>query len=185
MRACTKCKRPQSLSEFTKHKKEPDGIRKYCRSCAKEMRRAWYVRNYVPSSDYYKKVQAAGASRVASGENARLCRERYSKNPDKYKKMTARYHRENRDKSNIWSLLYKHRKRSAEGYCSRSKLQARIDYYGGLCWLCQLPYTDIDHVKPVSKGGTNWPANLRPICGKCNKSKSNKWPLERIYTHGT
>jgi 5-methylcytosine-specific restriction endonuclease McrA len=34
------------------------------------------------------------------------------------------------------------------------------------------PYEVIDHVIPVSKGGTGWPANLRPACGRCNLAKS-------------
>jgi 5-methylcytosine-specific restriction endonuclease McrA len=34
----------------------------------------------------------------------------------------------------------------------------------------------VDHVKPITKGGSHMPANLRPICGPCNSLKHNTWP---------
>ena len=45
------------------------------------------------------------------------------------------------------------------------------------CWMCGAEATEIDHVKPLSAGGSNWPANLRPACHPCNRAKSNHWPL--------
>lgn len=34
----------------------------------------------------------------------------------------------------------------------------------------------IDHIKPVTQGGTNEPDNLRVLCTACNQSKSNVEP---------
>jgi len=181
MRTCTRCKRPQPLSEFTKHKKEKDGIRKYCRACAKVMKKAWHVRNYVPGSDYYKKVQVSGQERIKSGKNATHCRQMYIKHREKRLESLARYKEANKERVSQWKKDYKWRVRGAEGKSTLEQIQARIDYYGGLCWLCRAPYQEIDHVKPVSKGGSNWPVNLRPICSPCNKSKSAKWPLEKVH----
>jgi 5-methylcytosine-specific restriction endonuclease McrA len=36
---------------------------------------------------------------------------------------------------------------------------------------------DIDHIKPLSKGGTNHPKNLQLTCPSCNGSKKDKDPL--------
>ena len=33
---------------------------------------------------------------------------------------------------------------------------------------------EVDHIKPVSKGGASIPGNLQTLCWKCNRSKSNK-----------
>ena len=56
------------------------------------------------------------------------------------------------------------------------KVQARIDYYGGRCYICGAEDADtIDHVKPIAKGGAHIPANLRPACLSCNSSKRDTW----------
>ena len=69
------------------------------------------------------------------------------------------------------------RRRHGVGHCTSEQLQARIAYYGYRCWLCGAPWEEIDHVKPISKGGSNWPANLRPACRPCNRRKSDHWSL--------
>lgn len=47
----------------------------------------------------------------------------------------------------------------------------------GMCYLCGKPlskYTyTIDHIKPLSRGGTNVPENLRAVHESCNKLKGN------------
>jgi hypothetical protein len=69
------------------------------------------------------------------------------------------------------------RERMAQGIATAQQIAARVAYYGGLCWMCREPYAAIDHVKPLSKGGSNWPANLRPACWSCNSRKGARWPL--------
>lgn len=67
--------------------------------------------------------------------------------------------------------LRRSRKASAPGTCSLEQFQARWDFYGGCCWMCGMPATTIDHVLPLSRGGSEWPANLRPACNPCNARK--------------
>lgn len=73
--------------------------------------------------------------------------------------------------------------RAAEGHCTREQLAARVAYYGGRCHVCRGAADEIDHVKPVMAGGSNWPANLRPICRRCNRSKGATW--RDVYGHHT
>lgn len=68
----------------------------------------------------------------------------------------------------------------APGDATAAQIAARIEYYGGRCWMCGAPWEHIDHVKPLSKGGSNWPANLRPACAPCNLRKKNRWPLGEV-----
>jgi hypothetical protein len=69
------------------------------------------------------------------------------------------------------------RMKLASGIATAQQIAARVAYYGGLCWICREPYEAIDHVKPLAKGGSNWPANLRPACRPCNSRKGARWPL--------
>lgn len=75
----------------------------------------------------------------------------------------------------ITGPAYRARKRGATGRATTEEIRARIEYYGHKCWMCGAPWTCIDHVKPLSLGGSNWPANLRPACRSCNARKHNRW----------
>lgn len=49
---------------------------------------------------------------------------------------------------------------------------------GALCAYCG-GYADvIDHIEPVSRGGTCDRENLTPACGECNAQKSDQYPDE-------
>ncbi len=49
-------------------------------------------------------------------------------------------------------------------YCETKLITAGRDKY------------HIDHIFPISKGGSNWPENLQLLCKKCNLSKGSKLP---------
>jgi 5-methylcytosine-specific restriction endonuclease McrA len=66
-------------------------------------------------------------------------------------------------------------RREAPGTASIAQIEARLAYWGWKCWNCRRPYEQIDHVKPIAKGGSNWPANLRPACQSCNARKRSRW----------
>lgn len=40
--------------------------------------------------------------------------------------------------------------------------------------ICTGTATTADHTTPWSKGGTDHPDNLEPVCGPCNRHKSNR-----------
>lgn len=86
---------------------------------------------------------------------------------------SRRWWRENRDKARVYKLRRRALKSNAAGTCTAEQLQARIAFYGGLCWVpgCRKPYEAVDHVIALSKGGSNWAANLRPICKHHNSQK--------------
>ncbi len=59
---------------------------------------------------------------------------------------------------------------------SKEQLEAKMAYWGNRCWVCGGPFEAIDHVKPLSRGGAEILANLRPICTSDNSSKNANWP---------
>ena len=61
------------------------------------------------------------------------------------------------------------------GAVTPEDIAQRIDYYGGLCWICGEPASVVDHVKPLVAGGPHSPANIRPACAACNHRKGGRW----------
>lgn len=80
--------------------------------------------------------------------------------------------------------IAKTRRRYAEvdaGGCPRSirqKLLRRWQNEGRPCWACGGPCETIDHLIPITRGGTNWEGNLAPACRACNASRCNKLIIE-------
>lgn len=62
---------------------------------------------------------------------------------------------------------------------TREQLAARMAYFGNRCWICAGPFEQVDHVKPLAKGGPHMLANLRPSCAPCNNRKRARWPLSK------
>ena len=44
---------------------------------------------------------------------------------------------------------------------------------GGLCWYCGRQANSIDHMQPVSRGGTGAYGNIVPSCQSCNGNKGD------------
>lgn len=94
-------------------------------------------------------------------------------NREKRREIQRRYKRsENGRQRDLASVHNRNaRIRNAPGVASVEQMRARWDYYGGRCWMCGRLADEWDHVIPVARGGSNWPANLRPACRQCNVRK--------------
>lgn len=69
-----------------------------------------------------------------------------------------------------------------ETLSSDTVLDVKAEYLG-ICPYCNTKITrgHIDHIIPVSRGGTNARDNLVWACGKCNQQKSNKSLLRFMF----
>lgn len=67
------------------------------------------------------------------------------------------------------------KEREAQGFATPQQIAWRSEMYGNRCWMCGGEPTGMDHVIPLSKGGSHWPANLRPACRSCNARKRHFW----------
>ena len=108
-------------------------------------------------------------------------KEYYRAHKERHYEQVRRWKADNPDKRRASDRRSEHHRRSAIGTYTDDQLKARIDFYGHRCYLCGCDWDALDpfdqtieHVIPVSKGGTNWPANLRPACRPCNSSKGAK-----------
>lgn len=149
------------------------------RRCDKEGLRAYHREYMARRRARPGHVEPGPADPVAQREKDRLRSASYRlANPEKVRVARARWWKGHPERARIYFLRRRALKNGASGTCTAGQLQARIDFYGGRCWMCGAPYEAIDHVIPLSKGGTNWPANLRPACTSCNsKKKDRDWRL--------
>lgn len=122
----------------------------------REAARRWRAANEEHVRERQKKWRERTAER-----RAEALRAWHAANPEKVK--AARWRR----KANL-------RGAPSSNFSGR-QLADRIAYFGGLCWMCKEPYAHLDHVKPLSRGGSHMLANIRPACASCNLSKKNKW----------
>jgi 5-methylcytosine-specific restriction endonuclease McrA len=87
---------------------------------------------------------------------------------------------ENKDKSDANKRRYRGRKVNAEGDHTPEDIEALLNWQNFLCAGCDVDLTTrayhIDHIMPLSRGGSNWPWNLQILCPTCNISKSDKHP---------
>lgn len=105
-------------------------------------------------------------------------------NRDKHNAGTKRWAEENKEKRRISWIKRKATKRNADGIFTKEDIGNIYKAQRGRCAYCRMHLGDsyhIDHIVPLSKGGSNWPSNLQLTCGhsgnRCNLKKNDKDPL--------
>jgi 5-methylcytosine-specific restriction endonuclease McrA len=63
----------------------------------------------------------------------------------------------------------------------RVSLLARWKRQGRQCWACVRPGSTVDHLVPLSRGGTNHEGNLAPACKAHNSSRGSALIVEWRY----
>jgi|GEM_PF-2892728 len=140
-----------------------------------------------------KLAEYARQWRLANPDYAREYMRDYSpryqaENRDKVRANQKRWRLNNPERARESARLASHRRR-ARIYATQvvdftpEQLEQKFAYYGHSCYLklpglCTGAFDQIEHVKPLSKGGAHLLANLRPSCEPCNSHKRAKWPFK-------
>lgn len=81
-------------------------------------------------------------------------------------------------RSKIAVKVRRARSQGAAGSHTQAQWLARVALHGWCCRYCRESLTPatltMDHAIPLSRGGSEWPANLVPACGSCNSRKQRK-----------
>jgi len=104
-----------------------------------------------------------------------------AKNRDKRKLYEQNWRANNPDKVRAIGHNQRARKHSAKGTHTASDIRAIYAHQNGRCYYCGQKVGEdyhVDHVVPLSRGGTNDPSNLVIACTHCNLSKNDKLPHE-------
>lgn len=144
--------------------------------------------------------------RADDPEAAKLERERwrasYERHKVKRREYQSRYRRENREKVRAYQRAYREaneererersrvnvwrrlaRKANAEGSHTAGDILDLLESQDGLCAYCECALDEsyhVDHMTPLSRGGSDYPENLAITCPDCNLRKSNKTAEEYV-----
>ena len=160
VKRCYVCGQWLPLAMFCRRARAWDSLRADCKVCSYRNLRRW---------------RKANRDRLAENQ-----RQRYAENPDKYREDARRWGRANPESVKAKNHRWRARKALAEGasYTTIDHIEARYEVWGRRCYLCGALAEAIDHVVPLAEGGSHWPANLRPVCTRCNSKKGPAWPYD-------
>lgn len=107
-------------------------------------------------------------------KNIEYSRETYEKNKEQIKARRRARSSENLEIRRAENQRRRARKRNAEGHFTAKDVTMILAAQGGACPGCMssiaLSY-HVDHIVPLSRGGSNWPSNIQLLCEPCNLRK--------------
>lgn len=151
-----------------------------------EKKREWRLSNpekISKSGQAYRK-----ANRELILEKARKA---YSADPEKFTARSKAYRDANPEKRAVLVRNRRAAKNLAEGSHTSKDVGFIFDQQRGLCANCKETLEKsgsntyhVDHIMPISKGGSNWPSNLQCLCPTCNMRKNAKDPFAWANENG-
>lgn len=199
---CSKCGKLKPLNEFYKDKSKKSGYKSQCKECNNTEAKREYARTYRDTHiDYYREKHAEYRSRNREKlkadakkrreNNPELTKLYYLKNKERILKYSHDYHKTEKGKALFKAARMK--RRGAKNLGDRDiTLEKLYNLSDGVCALCggKCDYEDyvfqgdyfiagnrypsIDHIKPLSKGGSHTWDNVQLAHRQCNSIKSNK-----------
>ena len=193
-KVCTKCGRllPLALS-FGPRKSAPDGFRNECRDCInahrneynsqhKEQIHGYYLKSIQVEENREKRRTSTAAWYEANSARKNAQRvARYKENPERERATTDAWRRANLDRRRAQLRAYRARKSGNGGAHTADDVRAQYERQHGRCYWCSGEVGNtyhVDHVVPLSLGGSNGPENLVVACPFCNDSKGAKHPMD-------
>lgn len=200
---CRACRAQQSITNreqirernrayYETHKEQISEARRIFHAANKErlnqQSREWNQNNKEKRTEYNRNYWRQVRSLNKEQENERA-RERYNANREEIRKRINAYRKADKQKESLRRRIDNHRRRirklQAEGKHTTTDIQSQYNRQRGKCYYCGIKVGDtydVDHIIPLSRGGTNWPDNIVIACPTCNASKGNK--LLHEWTRG-
>lgn len=186
---CSRCNCTKPLDSFGIRKSNPDGRQLWCIPCLKEYNGAYYLANKERLKENVSKWVSENR------EVSKAIKKKWAiANPEKQRNAIKRWQEENEEQflatRKKWrednkEVLRVHcinrRRKLAGGTLPKNIAEILMEKQSGICPCCLKPLgTDyhIDHIVPVSKGGSNTEDNVQLLHSKCNMIKNDRWPWE-------
>lgn len=140
-------------------------------------RRRWYLENRETILEKQRLERASNPEKYK--ERKRLAN---AKNPEPARARTKKWREENPEKYRHHQRARRAAKLGADGAHSADDVESLFHLQKGKCHWCKKRLTmdtkTVDHIIPLSKGGSDNPSNLCIACRDCNSSKHAKDPLD-------
>jgi 5-methylcytosine-specific restriction endonuclease McrA len=144
----------------------------------------------VHAEEYYDintdKLKAS--SKKWREDNKEYCKERDAKNFQEHKEEAYQQHKEYAEKKpEIVQRIhrqanhkYRGLRKGAEGSFTEKEFRLKCESIGNKCVYCGKSGMKLvpDHIIPLSRGGSNFIANINPSCVSCNNSKRDMLVIE-------
>lgn len=138
---------------------------------AKETARNWYKKNQEWCRERAKRYN----------KNAVILSAKYrAADPEKYRARTRAWRKKYPDRARVSDANKKAMRKRAEGKFTRADVEKLMSLQKSKCIYCPRSLKKkfhIDHIHPLSKGGSNWPSNLQLLCEPCNLHKHTTDPI--------
>ena len=201
MKSCRVCKQEKNLSEFNKSKANKSGARNECKVCEyayykqwrkenkeykKQKDREWRENNrerYLATSEAYRKANPYKMKEwhAANKDKEKVWEE---ENKEKRRAVSRKWRKANREYFAKWKrdniekvrdATVRRRARLKDAFVADVSRQEIFERDGGKCHICK-GFVDpkdwhLEHLVPISKGGTHEPNNVSVSHPKCNQMK--------------
>lgn len=184
---CSKCgqSKPATSEYFHRTERGLYGLKSICKTCQSE-----YSRNRNANPDIKIRSHLLGKE-WRKNNREKVCakgKRYYHKHAEKIRakaKLTGKEIRKRyNDKHPGNNSKTRARRAKADGFHTSADVILQLKSQKAKCWWCGKKLKGkkyhVDHIIPLSRGGTNWPNNIVISCPFCNLSKGNKLPSEWI-----
>lgn len=168
---CTKCGKTKPVSEFHIKYKLIGNYRSHCKVCVNNKNKEYKLEHIEE-----EKKRSREYARFHRKENLEATKRWRDRNPDRARELSRKYASERPEKRRQYERTRRSMINGAVGkitYREELALFKKYDYRCLCCGRDDVKLT-IDHIVPISRGGSNTIENAQPLCSKCNSRKGNR-----------
>ena len=178
-KACSKCGVVKPLTYFYKDRGKPAAR---CKDCTNQANAVWKANNKEKKQALDLAWQRNNRERYRNTQ-----REWRDKNPERMPIYRSKWLEENREFAKVAHLTAENKRRARKaatgGSIDTKEWLEKVQGFNDHCAYCLKPLNGLyhmEHMKPLSRGGTHTIDNVVPACPACNFKKSSKTLLEFV-----